>query len=364
MRGGTVATRVASGNPLADAAILLDGSTFAFAPAGTGADVTLSLTGKDGLLDGTLTYSGGATLALDKGANQSLTVRLSPPAGFAPLARTGTGTLTIAPVGGLATLGSTQKIFLDVASPEAVFALAGGFVGQDGDVNRSGDLLTYDATAGLTRAVFSTSTNLNTGSFGAPFHATTPQTLTRPVNVSGLKNSGHFSRRFLHRSQRRVRELHCQRHLSLFYRRFTRHHHVQRSHLHRLHPRAGRSLHRSASRRFRCGQREWNQRPIPHRARARGTRASARRDRHFARGTAAFSGSGRGLIRDRLLRPIACCFCVHRFRERLRSRFDYRQKFFAADISAEFVDVLHGAISFQSSTRTLVETPRKVAATH
>ena len=188
MRGGTVATRVASGNPLADAAILLDGSTFAFAPAGTGADVTLSLTGKDGLLDGTLTYSGGATLALDKGANQSLTVRLSPPAGFAPLARTGTGTLTIAPVGGLATLGSTQKIFLDVASPATVLALIGGvvtvgIVGRDADANRSGDLLTYDASAGLTRAVFSTGTNLNTATFGTPFNVTSPQTLTQTLRA-------------------------------------------------------------------------------------------------------------------------------------------------------------------------------------
>lgn len=79
-------------------------------------------------------------------------------------------------------------------NPATVLGLSGGIVGQDADANRSGDLLTYDATAGLTRAIFSTGTNLNTATFGTLFHATAPQTLTRPVSVSGLKNSGSIGR--------------------------------------------------------------------------------------------------------------------------------------------------------------------------
>ena len=186
--GGTLASTYQFGAPFGTSPVTLNGSTLRFSPvhASTGV-VSINV--------GAISYKGGAsTLAIDKGTNASLTLTVGPSGGAGAFVRTGPATLLIAPAGGLAALGVTEKIklnsTLDTAFPTINGIVSTSIIGQDTDANHSGDFLGYTAATGLKPTTYSTSTNLNTAATTAVFNATTPQTLTRNVMVYALKNSG------------------------------------------------------------------------------------------------------------------------------------------------------------------------------
>src|SRR4030095_6522274 len=108
----------------------------------------------------------------------------------------GGATLLIAASGGLAALGTSEKLraagFGSQPIPLTNGIITPVIVGQDNDANRSGDFLTYTTTAGVLRATYSTSTVLQSAGANAVFNATTPQTLTANASVYALKNSGQI----------------------------------------------------------------------------------------------------------------------------------------------------------------------------
>ena len=187
--GGALVLTLDNGSPLGSSGMTLNGSTLLFAPVLSKPGALLALSSL-----GPFTYQGGtSTLALDKGGNAGVTLTFG-----SSFVRTSPGTLIVAPAGGLAALGVTEKIklnsTLDTAFPTVNGIVAASIIGQDTDANRSGDFLGYTAATGLRRATFSTNTNLNTPSGNQPpvFNATTPQTLTANASIYALKNSGQM----------------------------------------------------------------------------------------------------------------------------------------------------------------------------
>ena len=105
-----------------------------------------------------LTYGGGNVLVLTLGNNtsQSVTIGGYTDDATANLAQNGNGTFVIAPSGGLAALGSTQKVLVAGAAGNQPVntngAVSPTLIGQDNDGHRSGRFLQYDATNGFQEA--------------------------------------------------------------------------------------------------------------------------------------------------------------------------------------------------------------------
>ena len=176
--GGSVVSNATSGSPFSDKRLLLSGATAKFAPAGSGADVVLSLGGglAGPLGNYVISYTQGSSLILDKGANASLTLITGsatsnflfydlPPAG---------STLVIAASGGFTSLGVSERI-----TAQRVFSLqysgVNVVVGQDNDPLKSADFLNYDGTNGY---------------FRRPGTDFTLETLTTDLEFVSLKNIG------------------------------------------------------------------------------------------------------------------------------------------------------------------------------
>jgi autotransporter-associated beta strand protein len=150
-------------------------------PTAGSADV--SLTAADGA-GNKLTYSAGASLALNRNGNNSLTLTVggNTDGTTANLVRSGTGTLVIAPAGGTAGLGTTERVVV-AGSLGNLPAQTNGIVNpsvvaRDNDAGGSGDFLAYGAN-GFVKAAYTqaSSTPIGSAGAGAVFEADVAQTL-------------------------------------------------------------------------------------------------------------------------------------------------------------------------------------------
>jgi fibronectin-binding autotransporter adhesin len=155
--GTSVATNVTG---LSDTNAGLTGGTLWVAPSGSGQNITVS--GLTALGDATtgaaMFYQNGSTLILDRGQNQSLTFTLGNVGNTFVrngLQRLTGGTVVIAATDGLSRTGSnglgTSERLVILGSGAALPTVTNGMVsaslvGQDNDVNKSGDFLTYEGT--------------------------------------------------------------------------------------------------------------------------------------------------------------------------------------------------------------------------
>ena len=162
---GPIVSHATTGIPFTDGSLALYGTPVSFAPAGAGGDVALSEGGNVfGSTTSVVSFNqGNSTLSLDKGANNTLTLTLARLAPATIFARGSSATLVIAANGGMAGLGTTEKL-IAATGPQPI-PLTNGIVtpailGQDNDASRSADFLTYNTTAGLLRAAYSASMSL------------------------------------------------------------------------------------------------------------------------------------------------------------------------------------------------------------
>jgi autotransporter-associated beta strand protein len=178
---GTLRSDVASGRPFGSGSLALQAGALQLVPAAGAAAV--SLTAADGA-GSTLTYSAGASLVLNRNGNTSLTFTVGGNTdGTTPnLARSGNGTLVIAPAGGTAGLGVTEQ-FVVAGTGGNLPALANGIVAphvvaRDSDAGGSGDFLTY-GPGGFARAAYTQASSTPIGSAGATavYEANVAQTL-------------------------------------------------------------------------------------------------------------------------------------------------------------------------------------------
>lgn len=141
-----------SGTPVGTGDITLNGGTLAFAPAGSGGDLTLEVSGAAS----TFSYGGG-TLQIAKGNFDELSVILGGNTDGAThnVVRNFHGSLIVAASGGLSSLGTTEKLLVNGTGgnlpPLYHGIVLSAIVGQDDDVDLSGDFLTYTTTNGFVR---------------------------------------------------------------------------------------------------------------------------------------------------------------------------------------------------------------------
>jgi autotransporter-associated beta strand protein len=146
VRGGTVLSTATDGTPFGSGGLVLNSGGVALAPGGSGADVSLAGATLPNSGAPFLTYGvGTARIALDRGANNSITFTLGGTNSFFAYQRFGRAALLISPASGVAALGNSERL---------KFAYSGGIspingilspsiVAQDRDANRSGDFVTY-----------------------------------------------------------------------------------------------------------------------------------------------------------------------------------------------------------------------------
>jgi hypothetical protein len=177
--GGGAATT----SPLGNTNVVLQSGTLAIAPAATGGAVTVGLaSGRN------LTFLAGGTLALARGGNTSLTFTVNQ---VTPtLSGNSSGSIVIAPSGGIAALGVTESLVATGAANAYTTPINGvvppTFVGQASPGDTTGDYLTYGA-AGFTG--FSRTQNYTTygtpgGSFGTSTAGTEISNVTAPTTAS------------------------------------------------------------------------------------------------------------------------------------------------------------------------------------
>lgn len=183
--GWTVATQT-SGTPLGTGSVDMKfGGSLEFRPDDSNplsSSFTLAA-------DGTLTYFGGNTIKLSRGANTDLTVTVGGNDGTAPnFERGDQGTLTLEVTEGLSALGGAVKLKAN-GSGGNLPTLTNGMVtptivGRDAD--GTGAFLTYDVTNGFERAVLTDSlgTDINSLPANTLYRANTDQTVTENTTVS------------------------------------------------------------------------------------------------------------------------------------------------------------------------------------
>lgn len=157
------------------------GGLLTLAPAGSGKAVTLSTGVNGSFTTGTTTYDGSGTLALNRGANTSLTFTTG------SLQRSNRGTLVLAPASGV--LGSAESfkatgvtVVNGMATPSIVL--------QQNDSALSAGFVTYGTSTGFVAATPSASTDLNTAGATALFVANSTQILTGAATVAALEDNG------------------------------------------------------------------------------------------------------------------------------------------------------------------------------
>jgi autotransporter-associated beta strand protein len=201
VNNGTLQGTSASGTPFGTGSIVLAGGVLGLAPSGSGSNV--SITGASAVAGTTtatigsqLSYSGGGTLALNRGAQNSLTFLIGNSGnvggqGTTIVARSGAGTLVLAPAGGTAAsnLGVNEILLENSTDPLVNPAVTNGtvntsIVGQNNDANKSADFLTYDTTKGFILATYGDS------NFGTP-SATTTELVNTPQ--AGLGSESVFA---------------------------------------------------------------------------------------------------------------------------------------------------------------------------
>ena len=183
----------------------LSGGTLSIAPAGSGANVSLSAVSAS-TTTSVFRFGPGATLALNKGANTSLTYTMGATGtALGVFSRSGLlgNTLIIAPASGMAALGTStgERYLVNGTTPVMVNGIQRAAVfGQDNDANQSGDFITYDTNTsdpayGFIRSPYSVSTDINGG--GSSFADTrifnasagTNNTLSAATSVYALRNN-------------------------------------------------------------------------------------------------------------------------------------------------------------------------------
>lgn len=197
--GGRVTSSLASGTPMGTGSLAMNYGRLDLLPSGSGAAAALSLASGPGEQ---LSYGGGAVLGFSRGSRAALTVLVGGNVdGSTPnLVRSGTGTLVIAPGGGMASLGTSERLLLN-GSPAGGVPLSGSgaglphaangnlpamtngmvspaIVGQDNDAQRSGDFLTY-SSAGFAKANYtlSSTTPINSAAANSVYEVNSSQTL-------------------------------------------------------------------------------------------------------------------------------------------------------------------------------------------
>lgn len=199
--GGTLTLAQTSGTTLGSGSVTLGPGTLAFAPTTGNASVTAA----DGA-GSTVSADGGGMLSLKRTTGNTLTVTLgnaSAGAGTVIARGTAGGTLALIPNGGTAAanLGVNEKLLVNGGVSLVIndgvngVMVAPWLFGQDNDGKSTADFLRYDSTAGLVRASYATSTDLNGGTAFADsrvFEATaaTTNTLNASSAVLALKNGG------------------------------------------------------------------------------------------------------------------------------------------------------------------------------
>ena len=185
---GTLRSDVASGLPFGSGAIQLQAGTLQLTPAGGTADVSLTAANGAG---NQLTFVNGATLALSRNGDNSLTFSIggNTDGTTANLVRSpgSTGTLVIAPDGGTAGLGVAERVIVNGTSGNLP-GLSNGIVAPyivaaDSDGNGSGDFLTY-GSGGFAKAAYTraSTTSITSAGTNAVFEADVAQTV--PSNTT------------------------------------------------------------------------------------------------------------------------------------------------------------------------------------
>jgi autotransporter-associated beta strand protein len=201
VNNGTLQGTASSGTPFGTGNIAVNGGVLSVSPSGSGSAVTITgasaVAGTSTATIGSqLSYAGGGTLALNKGTQNSLTFLIGNSGdvggqGTVIVSRSGAGTLVLAPAGGTAAtnLGVNEVFVENSTDPLVIPPVNNGIVnssivGQNNDVNKSGDFLTYDTVKGFILATYG-DTN-----FAAP-----SATTTELVNVaqSGLGSESVFA---------------------------------------------------------------------------------------------------------------------------------------------------------------------------
>ena len=185
---GTLRSDVASGLPFGTGAIQLQAATLQLTPTSGTSDVSLTIASG---LGNQLTFLHGATLALSRNGNTSLSLTIggNTDGTTANMVRSSgsDGTLVIVPANGIASLGLTEQVIVNGTGGNLP-ALANGivapyFVAEDNDGNGSGDFLTYGA-AGFAKAAYTqaSTTSLVSAGTSAVYEANVAQTV--PSNTT------------------------------------------------------------------------------------------------------------------------------------------------------------------------------------
>lgn len=161
---GTLASTQASGKPFGLwTMVLRNGGTLALAPE-TSEAITVEIA--SGHLARFIIDAGGGTFRMAGTNNYAVTIGGCDDGELPNIVRTNDGTLTIAPGGGIAALGSSQKVFI-TGTGGNLPTVADGIVSPailGVDTDMSGQFLTYDAADGFMAASPTLSTSLGINS--------------------------------------------------------------------------------------------------------------------------------------------------------------------------------------------------------
>ncbi len=159
---GTLSTALSSdGSPFGTGGLDVSAGAVSIVPAGSGADQVLK--GATGV-GSKFSYGPGAVLSINKGAQNSLVFSVGDAtlaAGSnAGLVRRPNGSLLIQAAGGVANLGTSEKVMVngDVAT---VNGIVPGVFGSTSNALTVGELLTYDTAVGFKPATYSASPDIN-----------------------------------------------------------------------------------------------------------------------------------------------------------------------------------------------------------
>lgn len=172
--GATLASTITSGTPYGTGGLAITSGTLALQPQGSGGTVVLDAGG------GTLSFSAGAALHLDLGAQNNLTFTVG------DFFRSSDGTLVIAAnsASQTATLGGNVKFLAGTTAPPVTAGMVSpAFIGQDAT---GGFFLTYDATDGFV-AAGTVSGDINSLTGTPIYEANSHQVVSGTATVAALE---------------------------------------------------------------------------------------------------------------------------------------------------------------------------------
>ncbi len=193
---GTLASSRATGTPFGTGSITIDGGgALVFRPGDT-VPAAVSLTAASGTDQYFHVEGGAGQIALDRGANTSLTVTLGgQTSGTAKnIALTDNGTLVLALAQGWAELGDTVKLLAaggtgNHPDKDGTGLVAPNIIAQNNDSALSGAFVTYDESTGFGLAA-TTGGDINSAGGGAVYATSANQAVTGTAAVHALSLTG------------------------------------------------------------------------------------------------------------------------------------------------------------------------------